>query len=406
MVHQASRAWTGALLRGFMTFGHTIKTGAGALAAGLLLAACGSGPFEKAEYAVCDEATQPMGFAAADFNGDGVDDLAVACSRGGNGEEGGHVAVYLAGPESGLTLDETYRVDKGPDFLTAADLNADGHPDLVVTLRGAHERGVARLIGEGDGSFGGATVHSLGGFGVEPVAVADTNDDGAMDILIPARNRVLVNRGSADRPGPFDEERLTDRGRRRDGTVADTDNDGVMDGIRLLPRHGQLHVYRGGTGERVDVIVGKDIRAVFSVYGGADFNGDGRLDPLLEMVAEGQGREVRIALSGDGEEWEIGPALTALGHPRAIAAADFDRDGKPDLLTSERADPDREEHRLTLYPGAGNGTFAEGEPLGIPGFANELLVADFNGDGAPDVAVRHHAESRVTILLNNPGAGS
>jgi len=67
-----------------------------------------------------------------------------------------------------------------------------------------------------------------------------------------------------------------------------------------------------------------------------------------------------------------------------VFVADFNGDGKPDILAGG-----------TLNPGNGDGTIATGAPVkGQP-----LAVADFNGDGKPDVL--EQGQGTLLVLLGN-----
>ena len=68
-----------------------------------------------------------------------------------------------------------------------------------------------------------------------------------------------------------------------------------------------------------------------------------------------------------------------------LFSADFNGDGKPDLLSSDG----------TLQLGNGNGTFTAGTQ--VPG--TPLAIADFNGDGKPDVL--ETGTGTLLVLLGN-----
>jgi len=71
----------------------------------------------------------------------------------------------------------------------------------------------------------------------------------------------------------------------------------------------------------------------------------------------------------------------------ASFVADFNGDGKPDLLCAEA--------NGTLYFGNGNGTFTLGPTVsGVP-----VAVADFNGDGKPDIL--EQGTGTLLVLLGN-----
>jgi len=86
-------------------------------------------------------------------------------------------------------------------------------------------------------------------------------------------------------------------------------------------------------------------------------------------------------------------------NPQAIAVADFNGDGKPDLFVSTYSSP-------TVLLGNGDGTFSTGPAISLPSSeSNNAAVADFNGDGNMDVAVSLPDASQIVVLLGN-GDGS
>ncbi|MBV9157680.1 MAG: VCBS repeat-containing protein, partial [Acidobacteriaceae bacterium] len=89
-------------------------------------------------------------------------------------------------------------------------------------------------------------------------------------------------------------------------------------------------------------------------------------------------------------------------YPASIAVADFNGDGKPDVAVANLSS-----NSLTILLGNGGGTFtAVASPIsGTPNFNNpySIVAGDFNGDGKPDLAVANFAgdSSSLTILLGN-----
>src|SRR5262249_36992169 len=113
--------------------------------------------------------------AAADFNGDGYDDLAVA--RQG---VGGGVSVLLGDANGNLTTSFPLGMQK-TFSVAVGDFNEDGHPDLAF---GGQDTFNARvLLGDGSGAFGDpATFPASGQYGV--VEVGDFNGDGHLDLVV------------------------------------------------------------------------------------------------------------------------------------------------------------------------------------------------------------------------------
>lgn len=62
---------------------------------------------------------------------------------------------------------------------------------------------------------------------------------------------------------------------------------------------------------------------------------------------------------------------------------------------------------LSVYLGDGHAGFREarGSPFAVGNQPEDLAVADFNGDGRPDVAVANHETDYVTVLLGDGTGG-
>ncbi len=83
-----------------------------------------------------------------------------------------------------------------------------------------------------------------------------------------------------------------------------------------------------------------------------------------------------------------------MGHaPWSIVVADFDGDGKPDLAIANGSGLD-----VSVLINLGNGTFTAAVSYPVGGTAVSVAAADFNGDGKPDLAVAD--QSKVSVLLN------
>jgi hypothetical protein len=117
----------------------------------------------------------PTVIVAADFNGDGRSDLAVA--------DGNGVSVLLGRPDGSFAPKVDYPVGGvTPTGLAAGDVNGDGKVDLVVLAAQ-----VEILIGNGDGTFQAATSVPLSNFsGFTAVTTGDFNKDGKLDLAIAA----------------------------------------------------------------------------------------------------------------------------------------------------------------------------------------------------------------------------
>src|SRR5947207_7609669 len=116
----------------------------------------------------------PTSVAVADFNGDGVADLAV-----GN-DEFNSISVLLGNGDGTFAAPVNYPTSR-PTYLAAGDFNRDGVPDLAVANWSANT--VSVLLGLGDGTFQVEVTYATGDY-ASAVAVGDFNGDGATDLAV------------------------------------------------------------------------------------------------------------------------------------------------------------------------------------------------------------------------------
>lgn len=112
----------------------------------------------------------------------------------------------------------------------------------------------------------------------------------------------------------------------------------------------------------------------------ADLDGDGRLEIVL---CEGESEPGRLAWFSS-PDWRRHTLRDDLFHPHSLEIADFDGDGRPDLMVAEMGLDRNPEPRLLVYLNRGGGEFEEvlvdrGVPL------HEAKVGDLTGDGRPDI---------------------
>lgn len=88
--------------------------------------------------------------------------------------------------------------------------------------------------------------------------------------------------------------------------------------------------------------------------------------------------------------------------PGAIAIADVNRDGKPDIIVANVDDG-----TVSVLLGDGKGHFrtAPGSPFPCNANPNDIAVADMNGDGNPDLVIANHQTPYITVLLGDGKGG-
>ncbi|RMG64853.1 MAG: VCBS repeat-containing protein [Bacteroidetes bacterium] len=139
----------------------------------------------------------------------------------------------------------------------------------------------------------------------------------------------------------------------------------------------------------------------------ADLNGDSHADILLTGNSMNEGGITRLYLNdGQGnfaeQDTALLPGLTA----SALAVADVNGDQQPDVLLCGRNDSARRVTQLYLNGGQGNFSQMPGTPFaGV--WYGALALADLNQDGRPEVLItgQDSADRRIARLYRNDGQG-
>ena len=134
---------------------------------------------------------QPVIPVLADFNGDGVLDIATP-----DGAPAPGVSVYLGRPDGTFAPGIPYATGPFPHTLAAADLDGDGQADIAAWNNGVNGgpegKGLAILFGVGDGTFEQPVIPALtvAGEGIGPAI--DVDHDGRLDLIVGGPRSLVV----------------------------------------------------------------------------------------------------------------------------------------------------------------------------------------------------------------------
>ena len=372
---------------------------------------------------------------AADLNGDGRPDLVTANAdtngAGGNTVLTNTTAAGAAAPS--FTGPSSFGAFLRPYDVTAADLNADGRLDLVTanngdsTVSGTSVLTNTTTPGAAAPTFNGPTPFAAGTEATS-VAAADLNADGRPDLVTAnaeeaAGLTVLMNTTTAGAGEPsFTGPTPFGAGDRPYAVVTpDLNGDGRPD---IVTANG------GSDGsEAVSVLLNTtaDGAAVPSFAAAtafdagpfppgveaADLNADGKPDLITANNgtngAGGNSVLLNTTAAGAAAPSFAGPlAFPAGSGAWSVTATDVNSDGKPDLVSANyNADAPAVDGNTVLInttePGEELPTFAGPTPFGTGNDPIALTAADLNADGRPDVATANNiADGTVgnTVLLN------
>ena len=329
---------------------------------------------------------------AADFNGDGRVDVALV------NEDRSRVEIHYrlkngeplkdARPsrpdrwepvlEDAPYARENLAVDGEVATLASGDFDGDGHLDLAY---GDPEDGLFVRFREKDGSWAEPTevdareLRSYHG----SLAAEDLNGDGAPELLVHVAEGLQVFTFDEERKPSSGENLFRDDSPRTRGLFfADLDGDGRRDWLYLAPG-GERSVrcrLRRGDG------FGPEISHAFQARSGLNLlpkglNGKG--EPAFVLIEADTEEVALLNLSAKGKPKENGGRWTSLERDvfgeadsaTSFSLADFTGDGLPDLAAASSSDPS-----ILLFRGLSDGSFST--PASFPSFSGIESLAGGN----------------------------
>jgi hypothetical protein len=335
----------------------------------------GDGTFVGAPVVTGNFALQTSGFisgtsqemATGDFNGDGKADALVR----GSDVSGNPLLQVLPGNGAGnLGSPINSAVGYAPYALMAADINGDDKPDAVIAGKEGSVYVVSVALNNGDGSF--AAAQDLATLPGAPLSLAtgDFNGDGQVDIAVGIAGtgvEVLLGQAGATFAAP---------------TLVNASS------YPLSLATGDL----AGSGRFALVIADGG-----STWSGASNNAPGGMHVYLG--------------NADGSFTASTLPTTAAAYFSNVALADFNGDGKLDLMAAGVEEPSNTVTPMLYgFSGNGDGTFQAPQSVALTSIdglgTTTMTIGDFNHDGIPDIAVGNpHDLTEIVLSLGGGNFG-
>lgn len=283
----------------------------------------------------------------------------------------------------------------GSDFrhIQATDLDHNGVLDLLASDPSAGQ--IVACFGNGDGTFQSAVPLASGLAGVEHAIAKDLDDDGLVDLLTSVGTLGQVRWYPGDGSGTFSSYTLiaTNRPNVRFAQAMNLNNDPYLDLVYADPWDVVYVSYGNSNGWGADEVFFQDpVNQPFAV-GKLDADNDD--DLLFTGYVWGSDHDMHAFFNpdlGDVDEFSMGNS------PSTIKLFDFNNDGVLDVAGMSI-------YNLSWKANNGNQTFATTLNLvatGSPAASSfvDFDAADFDGDGDADIALLAAAGNTFVICEN------
>jgi hypothetical protein len=326
----------------------------------------------------------------ADLNGDGLRDIVIGCKEGDF-----HLFWYESPSWQRHVMAVAPNLEAGGVVF---DINGDGRPDIIAGQQmGGHELYWFECPPDPRNAWTKHTIENRFEK-YHDQAVGDVDGDGEPEIVALSQKRqVLVYYDIPDDPcvSPWPREcchMIAEGLVEVEGlAIIDIDGDGVTE-IIAGPNIFRPDASPGQPWRR-EILPADFEKSRVAV---TDLTGDGKLELVL---CEGESHPGRLAWCST-PCWQPRMLREDLFHPHSLEIADFDGDGRPDIFVAEMGLGRNEDPKMLIYLNRGEGQFEEilihhGTPT------HEAKVADMNGNGRPDIVGKPYMpEKHIDVWWN------
>ncbi len=330
-----------------------------------------------------------------------------------------------SGEFTNSSLDELLDLPTGnsPGPVVIADLDGDGRPDIIVGT-GDHNLYIYQNISTNGtlsvNSFAPPVVMPLGNGSFAALQAADLTGDGKLDLVTAdSLNNVVIVLKNLSTPGTittnsFGPPVTFPCGAGATGVAAgDIDGDGRPEIVTANEGSNSVSVLLNlstpgvitadSFAPAMDFTVGSNPNAVAL----ADIDGDGKPDVVTVNSGDTGVMTVLRNLSTPGNlVFATNVVFQGLAGAYSIAVGDWDGDGKPDVMVGGQGSQVISVFRNTSAAGSiTTNSFAPRVDFPAGGWVNSLAMGDLAGDGKPDLVAVVQQPSQMEVFLNTSAPG-
>jgi hypothetical protein len=298
--------------------------------------------------------------------------------------------------------------------MAFADFNGDGHLDFATANYGSSPHDVSVWLGDGLGNWKDEPDSQFyfdfsngGPFGI---AAADFNHDGHPDLAVTLAdtNRIEILGWRSFGFEQLAEIQLPSPANPRDIVAGDFDRDGNMDIAYTLYERGAVEVafgeYQGRTWSTFDDVtdIGRGAHGLAA--------GSVRPDGRVELVATNALKNTVCTMASVAARHFSGctgdNVFPVGASPRRVVIADFNRDRAPDIAVVNTGSSSVTIYYQNADPSASeNPLFVRRLDVPVGSSPRDLAAIDADGDGAMDLAVASYGTNQVIVLRNDSDGG-